>query len=335
MEFRLLGPIEAIRDGRSLPLGGAKPRALLALLLLHANEVVSRDRLIEALWPGRRAGLRRAQPRRPGLAAPEGVRAGRAPAHAKRRLRPRGRARRDRRSSVRALLDEGRRANAAGEPAEPCSRSSLLSRSGAGRLWPRSPTRTSRTPTRSGSRSSGSSRPRSGSTLSWRSAGTTLLIAELEALTGASPPARAAPRAAHARALPRRAAGGGAARVLGHAQAARGGARDRAGPGAPRARAGDPAPGSGARTPARPRVPSRRRGLLVGAGALVLAAAAVALVVGLTQGSTEGAHALAAPTPTSSSMQAAASSCGPRPSATRCGSRTAKAPSGASRRRVS
>ena len=50
MEFRLLGPVEALRDGRPIALGGAKPRALLALLLLHANEVVSRDRLIDALW---------------------------------------------------------------------------------------------------------------------------------------------------------------------------------------------------------------------------------------------------------------------------------------------
>ena len=48
MEFRLLGPVDALRDGRSVALGGAKPRALLALLLLHANEVVSRDRLIDA-----------------------------------------------------------------------------------------------------------------------------------------------------------------------------------------------------------------------------------------------------------------------------------------------
>ena len=56
MEFRLLGPVEALRDGRSVALGGAKPRALLALLLLHANEVVSRDRLIDALWPDRAPG---------------------------------------------------------------------------------------------------------------------------------------------------------------------------------------------------------------------------------------------------------------------------------------
>jgi DNA-binding SARP family transcriptional activator/basic membrane lipoprotein Med (substrate-binding protein (PBP1-ABC) superfamily) len=35
---------------RSLPLGGSKQRAVLALLLLHANEVVTVERLIEALW---------------------------------------------------------------------------------------------------------------------------------------------------------------------------------------------------------------------------------------------------------------------------------------------
>ena len=56
MEFRLLGPVEALRDGRPVAIGGAKPRALLALLLLHANEVVSRDRLIDALWPDRAPG---------------------------------------------------------------------------------------------------------------------------------------------------------------------------------------------------------------------------------------------------------------------------------------
>jgi ABC-type transport system substrate-binding protein/DNA-binding SARP family transcriptional activator len=56
MEFRLLGPVEALRDGAALPLGGAKQRALLALLLLHANEVVSRDRLIDELWRERPPG---------------------------------------------------------------------------------------------------------------------------------------------------------------------------------------------------------------------------------------------------------------------------------------
>lgn len=56
MEFRLLGPVEAVRGDHALPVGGPKARALLALLLLHANEVVSRDRLLEALWPGRAPG---------------------------------------------------------------------------------------------------------------------------------------------------------------------------------------------------------------------------------------------------------------------------------------
>jgi DNA-binding SARP family transcriptional activator len=50
MEFRILGPLEAISDGQALEFGGAKQRALLAVLLLRANEVVSQDRLIEAHW---------------------------------------------------------------------------------------------------------------------------------------------------------------------------------------------------------------------------------------------------------------------------------------------
>jgi len=52
MEFRILGPLEVADDGRLLALGGTKQRALLALLLLRANEVVSRDRLIDELWGG-------------------------------------------------------------------------------------------------------------------------------------------------------------------------------------------------------------------------------------------------------------------------------------------
>src|SRR5215216_1710438 len=52
MDFHILGPIEAIEDGRPVVLGGAKQRALLGMLLLHANEVVSSDRLIDELWAG-------------------------------------------------------------------------------------------------------------------------------------------------------------------------------------------------------------------------------------------------------------------------------------------
>ena len=50
MEFRILGPLEAWEGGHEMSLGGPRPRALLALLLLHANEVVSADRLIDELW---------------------------------------------------------------------------------------------------------------------------------------------------------------------------------------------------------------------------------------------------------------------------------------------
>src|ERR671939_278386 len=49
-EFRLLGPVEVVDDGETLPLGGQKQRAVLALLLLDAGRVVSTDRLIDALW---------------------------------------------------------------------------------------------------------------------------------------------------------------------------------------------------------------------------------------------------------------------------------------------
>src|SRR6266436_2615934 len=50
MEFRILGPLDALEDWRPLELGGAKQRALLAVLLLNANRVVSSDSLIDALW---------------------------------------------------------------------------------------------------------------------------------------------------------------------------------------------------------------------------------------------------------------------------------------------
>jgi len=50
MRFRNLGLLEAWEDGRELPLGRGRQRALLALLLLHANEFVSTDRLIDDLW---------------------------------------------------------------------------------------------------------------------------------------------------------------------------------------------------------------------------------------------------------------------------------------------
>ena len=52
MEFRILGPLEVEHDGRSVPLGSGRRRALVAALLLHRNEVVSVDRLVDELWDG-------------------------------------------------------------------------------------------------------------------------------------------------------------------------------------------------------------------------------------------------------------------------------------------
>ena len=50
VEFLTLGPLE-VRDGDTiLPLGGAKQRAALAILLLNRNQVVSRDRLVDGIW---------------------------------------------------------------------------------------------------------------------------------------------------------------------------------------------------------------------------------------------------------------------------------------------
>ena len=50
MDIRILGPLEVLDDGRALELGGAKQRAVLAMLALNANRAVSLEQLAEALW---------------------------------------------------------------------------------------------------------------------------------------------------------------------------------------------------------------------------------------------------------------------------------------------
>ena len=52
MEFHVLGPLEALDGGRPVPLRGEKQRALLAALLIRANEVVPEDVLLHELWGG-------------------------------------------------------------------------------------------------------------------------------------------------------------------------------------------------------------------------------------------------------------------------------------------
>jgi DNA-binding SARP family transcriptional activator len=53
MDFRILGPLEVRERDRAIPLGGGKQRALLALLVMHANQTISVERLVDELWPER------------------------------------------------------------------------------------------------------------------------------------------------------------------------------------------------------------------------------------------------------------------------------------------
>jgi len=50
MEFRVLGPLDVRLGGETLALGGGKQRAVLAVLLLRAGEVVSVERLVDEVW---------------------------------------------------------------------------------------------------------------------------------------------------------------------------------------------------------------------------------------------------------------------------------------------
>jgi DNA-binding SARP family transcriptional activator len=50
MDYRILGPLEAFDGERALSLGGARQRSVLALLLLHPNEALTRDVIVDELW---------------------------------------------------------------------------------------------------------------------------------------------------------------------------------------------------------------------------------------------------------------------------------------------
>ena len=82
-EVRLLGPVQVIRAGRDVGLGGPRPRAVLALLVLEAGRVVSAGQLIEEVWqgspsPGAAKTLRSYVSRLRALLAPDAVLAARA-----------------------------------------------------------------------------------------------------------------------------------------------------------------------------------------------------------------------------------------------------------------
>ena len=55
MQYRILGSLAVAKEGAEVVLGSGKQRALLALLLLHANEPVTTDRLIDQLWGASRS----------------------------------------------------------------------------------------------------------------------------------------------------------------------------------------------------------------------------------------------------------------------------------------
>jgi DNA-binding SARP family transcriptional activator len=50
MKARILGPLEVVVEGSRIEIAGGKQRELLAILLVHANEVRSPDQLIDELW---------------------------------------------------------------------------------------------------------------------------------------------------------------------------------------------------------------------------------------------------------------------------------------------
>jgi DNA-binding SARP family transcriptional activator len=129
LEFRVLGPLEMLVEGRPIEIVGTRQRALLTILLLRANETVSRDRLIDDLWGERPpetaanalaalvARLRKALPAEVVLTRPAGY-----------ELRIERQALDLHRFE--ALVDEGSGALSAGDPAQ----ASALLRSALG-LW--------------------------------------------------------------------------------------------------------------------------------------------------------------------------------------------------------
>ena len=300
MEFHILGPLEVTDEGEALPLGGAKQRALLALLLLRPNEPVSVDRIVDELWG-----------ERPPTTAPKNVQV--YVSHLRKVLgestiatTPAGYALHVAEGSVDAQRAEEALALSQGKAA--AERAELLRAALA--LW---------------------RGPSLGELADLPSARAELVrldelrlhllkrrieaelelgrheevVPELEKLVAAHRARRAPARAADAGALPIRPAGRGAGGLPGRAAHTGRGARARAGRGVARARAADPRARSGlaaSRAGAGPpsgrdgaaRVGSLPRPVLVGA-ALVGAAALFAAIFALERDEPEAALAVAVP----------------------------------------
>ena len=261
MDFRILGPLEVVDDGRPVALGGARQRALLAILLLRRGEVVPAARLVEELYGAEPPADGREVPAGARLPPAQGAATRRSPREPCRRLCAAARARRARRRPLRDETPAGRAALAEGRPQD-----AAAALADALALWRGPPL----------------------ADLAYE-AFAQAELARLEELRLAALEdridadlalgrharggrrARAAARRhpfrerlrapADARALPLRPPGGGARGVPGRARDADRRARHRAGPGAAGARAGDPPPGPGARPAggARPAATRRRR----------------------------------------------------------------------------
>ena len=248
MDYRILGPLEVGLDGSPFTVKGRKPRALLALLLLHRNEVVPAERLIDDLWgenPPATAGntlqVYVSQLRK--LIDAGLVREG--PGYSL-RVEPDG-------------LDAERFERLAGEAASALDRrayaeaSKLLDEAFA--LWRGSPLvdvqlRVVRTGGDHPARGAEAGRARSPDRSRARARPPRPGRRRGRGPRGREPATRAFARAAHARALPFRAPGGRARGVSGSAARSPRRAGPRTWAGAPRARAGHPAPGRGARSEA-------------------------------------------------------------------------------------
>ena len=249
-----------------LALAGAKQRALLAILLLRANQVVSSDQLIDELWGDQspRSGRTALQVLVSQLRKALGE-SGDCARHPAPGLCPPSRPRRARRAQVRAVDRRRRSCRPGGRRPPGCG---TRSRCGGDRRSPISPTRRSLSRRSGASRSFVWLRSSGGSTRTSHSAGHAELVAELQTLTAEHPLRERLYAQLDARAVPMRSAGRRAGRLPDVAACARRAARDRTERAVAGARAGDPPAGPVSRADdrglvgafgARPRTGGRRR----------------------------------------------------------------------------
>ena len=240
MRFRILGPLEVLDGARSVRLGASKPRALLAVLLLHANEVVSIDAARRRAL-GRAPACHRGQAR-PGL-RPRASQAARRrhPRHAGARLPAARRSRRARPARVPAPDRGGTLRSSRARGGAPPQRARTMARAAAcgRRLRGLGPTRGRAAERAAPGHADRAARDRA-------RARPPLPAGRRARAAGRRPSVPGAlARTADARPLPLGAPGGGAAGLPGRSQGAERGARPGARPGATRSRDRHPPTGRG------------------------------------------------------------------------------------------